>query len=240
MEVKHTPALRKLSNVVTSYLNSRGDYSKENYMRYLQIVIEGYTDLNIYHSLSLRSITKRVNDANMIALESDFIDWAKIGIIIGGILHPLGVNNSIQLPKDDITVYNPSVPEHLAGLDYSHYLDYSSTGGNRYAEFKVFPEKRKIQFRGSVKNYDILIEYISSGVSMEGDTLIPIQMIPVLRTYLKWQLLEYDDGASLNSKIRAEQQHGNELIKVVNAQNALGAEEFIDIIRSGYKQTVKR
>lgn len=240
MEDRHTPALKKLSDVVKSFLNVAGEFTKDNYVRYLQIVIEGLTDLNIYHTVAVKTVIKRVNDANMIALEPDFIDWASISVVIGGVVYPIGFNDDIALPADQLCVYDPSIPEHLNNLDYSHYQDYSSSGGKRFAEFKVFKKERKIQFRGSIKNYDVLIEYVSSGVNLETDTLVPIELVPVLKTYLRWQLLEFDDRAPLNAKFRAEQQYGNELVKMISAQNAMSASEFIDIIRSGYKQTVKR
>lgn len=240
MSSRNTPALRKLSDVVNSYLNLRGDYSKEDYNRFLQIVIEGYTDLNIHHTLSVKTLVTRVNDANMIALEPDFIDWARIGVVIQGIYYPIGVNENITLPADDICVFNPSIPEHSNQINITSYQDYSAEGGKRFAEFKVFRTERKIQFRGSIKNYDILIDYISSGINMEEDTFVSVEMIPVLRAYLKWQLLNYNDAAGLGQKQFAANLYGYELDKLVAFQNSLSAEEFLDIIRSGYKQTLKR
>jgi len=99
-----TSGMVTIRYVVMSVLNRLGQYDLKSYKRLVQICIEGYTDLAIWHiGQSLETVYLHMSTAKTVDLPSDFISYVKIGVPINGKLRVLTHHNQILLPR---TFYN--------------------------------------------------------------------------------------------------------------------------------------
>ncbi|MBE3087295.1 MAG: hypothetical protein IMZ64_13890, partial [Bacteroidetes bacterium] len=118
-----------ISYVVASVLNRLRNYSQRDYSFLEQIVIEGYTDLNLWHLNNIEVCYLRMSDAKTVSLPADFVSYLRIGIPINGKLQVLTHHDKILFPRtfaDGVDVGNTD--EGVGGVA-SLYLDSHFSNG---------------------------------------------------------------------------------------------------------------
>lgn len=241
-----------ITYVVMSVLNRLRDYSMRQYSFLEQIVIEGYSTLNLWHLNNVEVVYLRMSDAKTVDLPSDFVDWNKIGIPINGKLKVLTRKDNILLPRkfaDGEDVGNADDENGPTGSLYftDHFRNgqfvaglYGMPGGADTAYYRLDREKRQIVFSGSVPRAEIVLEYISSGVNVGGTTVIPVEAVPALRAYALWQNIENDRKVPMNEKERKKAQYEEELEALRFFQTAFTKEEYQQMVWKSTRQTIKR
>ena len=229
-----------IEQIVNSYLNEKGDYDLDQYERYCQIVIEGITDLNMYYFYKINPFIATVNDIGMIKLPADYIDYARVGRVANGKVEPLGRNNELALPyktQCGIEVAYENVPD---SIEFPVWTDYTQGGGWRYGEFRIDKLKRTITFLHSqMRGTEIYIEYISSGISLTGLTMVDRPMGVVIKEYLN-HILTDRSNAPAGEKQRTYYMFGEKLRRYKRSKQKVTASELLDAIRSGYTMGPKR
>ena len=254
LESPKTPGLVTIRYIVMSILNRMNDYTMRNYKRLIQISIEGYGELALWHLNTLDVVYLRMNEAKTVQLPADYIDFLKIGVPINGKLRVLTQHNQILLPRtfeDGEPVGNADgndtvdaaslvyFSDHFRGGQYVGGL-FGMPGGVDDAYFRIDREQRLIVFSGSVPRSEIVLEYISTGLKVEGGSLIPREAVPALRTYVQWQMIENDPRVSLSAKERAETNHDKEVAALRSFQSIITPEAYRRMLFSTYRQTAKR
>ena len=241
-----------LLQVVRSFMNERKEKSLAGIEGYLQMAIEGYSDMQIFEMNSIEVAYLDVNkDTNTALLPPDFITMTKIGVEIRGKMWTLTLNNDLLLPPpeticsepierieyvDPIGAYN-FAPHYRNG----RYIDtmYGLGGGFNVAYYRIDMNTRTIYFDGKVPNDQIILEYKSSGVKA-GGAMIPRQAVPALKAYLHWKSIEYDTRIPMNEKMRKEQLYGIELKKLSLLECSFTIDEYLDNSYASYSQGPKR
>lgn len=241
-----------INYVVMSLLNRIKDYSMRHRSFLEQIVIEGFTELNLWHLDNIEVVYLRMSEAKTVDVPADFVDWLKVGIPMGGKLRVLTKHDKILLPRtfsDGETVGNT---DDSAGVqDYMYFTDhyrngqfvaglYGLPGGIDQAYYRFDRENRTFVFSGSLPRAEIVLEYISSGVKLQGTTVIPREVVPALRAYAHWHLIENDPKVSVTEKERKKEQYEEQLAALNFFQSAFTADEYRRHVYKHTKQTVKR
>lgn len=236
-----TPAFIPLSNVVHSFLNATGIYSKVNFKRFMIIVAENYTDLNINGTALFKTERIVIGSTNSIPWPKDFIDYVRIGTLYNGKIFTLTKNEAIvgdyviscgqEIPDSDLT--------DVINNNWAH--NYTTSGGKNFLYYRSDKETRRIIFDGDGVGRTIILQYISSGVELNGDTMIPVSMLKMMRKYLHWVLMDYD----MTSKYPQSKIEGARRDFVIfreeyeRLDTGFTADEFIDALRQGYSQGIK-
>ena len=242
-----------INYVVMSILNRLKDYSMRHYSFLEQIIIEGYTELNLWHLDNIEVVYLRMSEAKTVDVPADFVDWLKIGIPLHGKLRVLTNNKGILFPRtfqDGAEVGNTDdvyggISENIYFTD--HYRDgqfvgglYGMPGAADQAFYRFDREKRTIIFSGSIPRAEIVLEYISSGVKLQGTTVIPREAVPALRAYGLWQLVENDPKVGATQKERKKEQYEEQLHALDYFQSAFTADEYKRHVYKHSKQSTKR
>ena len=182
--------------VVKSILNRIGDYTMKEYKYIEQLIYEYYTDLNLWHLDNIEVVYLRMSDAKTVDLPPDYVDYVKIGIPVNGKLRVLTRKDNILFPRtfeDGEEVGNTDSVDTVddSGIFFtSHFKNgryigglYGIPGGIDTAYYRIDREKRTIIFSGTVDRSEIVLEYISSGVKLSDSTVIPREVVSVLRNY---------------------------------------------------------
>jgi hypothetical protein len=103
IESPKTAGLVTIRYIVMSILNRMNDYTMRNYKRLVQIAIEGFGELSLWHLNTLEVVYLTMNTAKVVDLPADYIDYLKVGVPINGKLRVLTQHNQILLPR---TFYN--------------------------------------------------------------------------------------------------------------------------------------
>jgi hypothetical protein len=246
-----------IAQVVKSFQNERGEKTLTNFERYMQMALEGFSDMNVFEINSIEVVYLTIDPETMIAeLPADFITMTKMGININGKMWTLTVNNDILLPPpSSICDIEPAavpgtqvITDPIGGYYFAphynrsgRYVDtlYGVGGGFNTAYYRIDMSRRIIYFQGRIPNNEVILEYKSSGIKGSG-TIVPRQAVPALKAYLHWKSTEYDGRISMGEKMRKENLYDKELVKLTQLENSFTVSEFLDTMYSTYSQTVKR
>lgn len=265
---KDTPGTVSLNYIVHRVLMDRGDNSMRFYKKFLQYAIDGYTKLNL-HSIETIRVAYLPIDQNtkQATLPEDYLFYTKIGYNKGGVAHTLSLNEDLMLVRktdscgngenDNLSICGDSDSGNvlsLVSLPYSgyyylpHYRNgqfvaelYGGRGNqNNAGYYRIDKQKRKIVFNSEIALDEVILEYKSSGVSADGETIISREYIPTLVAYVHWQLKEYNDKVPQSEKIRLQQRYIAEEKMVRRLELGFTIEEYLDTARNSYRQTPKR
>lgn len=242
-------------SVVKAFLNERNEKSLTNIERYLQMAIEGWSDMSIFEMNAVNVAYLDVVD-NVAQLPSDFITHTKIGVRICGKMWTLTQNNDILIPRPETICPNDietvcCTPDYdytnlgsyffFPHYRYGTYIDtlYGISGGFNTAYYRIDMENRLIYFNGCVPNDEVILEYKSSGVT-SGSIIIPRQAIPALKAYLHWKTILYDPRVADNMKMNLERLYNFALTKLHALECSFTLNEFLDAMYSSYSQSPKR
>jgi len=246
-----TAGLVNLKFVVMSYLNRINDYSMRNYKRLAQIVIEGFTDLNLYHTTNIEVEYLYMDEAKIVNVPSDFIDWVKVGIPVNGKLVTLTKRKNMLLPRKfpdgkDVGHLDSADPgnvssfvSHFKGGKYVGAL-YGMSGGYNVAYFRYDEEMRQFIFTPEVPRSEIVLEYVSSGVSLTSSTTIPRPAVKPLLSWTHWQLGEFDKRIPGHEKTRREKLYDRDVMELRSFVFTPTMDEYRDIMYKMLKQSPKR
>jgi hypothetical protein len=256
-----TKGIVNLDYVVRLVLMDLDDYSMNNYKKFLQYAILGFTDLNLSTIQSLKVAYLTVNpNTKTVDLPDDYIDYSKIGYDGGGVIKTLSLNNDLMLVRetDDcgnginqngedcagdlggIFPYSYYYAPHYRGGQYVGELYGGNGGHNSSGYYRIDEEKRQICLSSEVSTNTIILEYKSSGVSGNGSTMIPRECVEALRAYIHWQRKAYNDAVPQSDKERLRQSYYIEFEKLRDYELAFTKEEYYDSRRSSYSQSPKR
>lgn len=245
-----------LRQIVMSTLNRIKDYTMRDYLHLMQIAIEGYTELSLWHLDSIEVVYLKVNPVSKIAaLPGDFVDWLKVGIPTNGKLKVLYRHDKVLLPRtstDGLKTFSNADAASTTNAESLVYFSdhirngqfvgglFGMSGGVSDASYRFDRENRTFVFTGTISEDYIVLEYISSGVKLSGSTTIPREAEPALRTYILWQMVENDPRVSQSEKARREDNHDKAVAMLRDFQDIFTAEEYRQMLFSTSRQTPKR
>ncbi len=252
LENTKTQGFVTIRYIVMSILNRLKEYSMRDYKYIAQLVIEGFTDLNMYHlSNNVEVQYLYMTAAKTVSVPTDFIDWIKVGITINGKIMALTKDDSIALPrkfedgKDVGNIDASNINQYVVFTDHfrrGRYVGgmYGMRGGVNQAYYRYDAERRQFIFTGNIPRSEIVLEYISSGVSLTSSTVIPRVAHQPLVYYFMWQRVEFDPRVSESVKARKQALYDQEVEKARYFTSAPTIEEYRDSLYKSIKQTAKR
>lgn len=243
--------------IVMSVLNRLNTYDFKSYKRLMQICLEGFSELNLFHiSAGLEVIYSHMSLAKTVSLPADYINWNRVGFPINGKLRVITNRDNILLPRiyDDTSavVGNADEGNEIGSISNGIYFSphfhngryigalYGLPGGIDQAYFRIDIENRQIVFSGSTPRSEIVLEYTSSGLKTDGSSLIPREAVPALRTYILWAKDENDPRIAYNAKERLKRVHEEEVEALRSFTNSFTAEEYLRMYYSTVHQAPKR
>lgn len=266
VEVPKIAGLVSTRYVVMSVLNRMGDYSMKQYLRLLQICIEGVTEMNMYHTKEgIEIVYLHMSTAKTCQLPADYLDYLRIGFPIDGKLKVITKHDKLLLPRTFYGsiingVFVADTGDAVGNADEgnnigstglyrfpAHYRNgvfigglYGVPGGVDQAYYRIDIENRQIVFSGETPRSEIVMEYISSGQKSDGSSLIPREAVPALRTYILWQKDENDPRVAYNAKARAKQEHEEAVAMLRSFENSFTADEYMSVVYRSNYQSPKR
>ncbi len=256
-----------LNYVVQQVMLDLDDPTMHQADKYLQYAINGLTDLSLYTLQGVKVAYLPINTQGIVDLPSDYIKYSKIGYDNGGKFVTLGLNEDLMLARKSDECGIPlnnnergcNIDENIFlypsyGYYYApHYRNgryvgelYGATGGQTDSSYRVDRERRQILFDSSISLSttlpitEIILEYLSSGVDKGGETVIDRQVIPCLKAYIHWQLIEFNGELPLNIKQRRQELYYIEYQKLRKLELSFTKDEYFDAVYSTYTQSPKR
>jgi lipid-A-disaccharide synthase-like uncharacterized protein len=256
MQDTHASGLVTLDYVVQSLKNELKEFTDNNDIHYLQLAIDGFTELNMFHTNMFRVKYLTIDsETNTAVLPDDYLYYSLIGIIRNNSVYTLTRNDTIPLIRgtdcgEDVNNYKNSMFTGTASGSYyiPHYGQngnwvpslFSQGGGFNYGHYRLDEERRMIQLQGGLSGESLVLEYASRGVVVGGETYVKYQAVPVIKAYIHWKRVEYDNTVSAGEKERKKRQFYEQTEMYRTIENKFTMEEIRDVFNMTSKQSPKR
>ena len=205
------------------------------YFRYISLAAEAVTKLRLHVVPYPRQRKVSMNDSGIIRFPSDMIKFVSLGVAKGGRLWTYTHDNKIitATKLED----GARVPAEVISPEV-HGTGAAVRGGKNTHYIKVDSEQRLIFVMGYPKQ-DAYLTYTSSGIDINSPTFIPVEMVPAIRAYIKWEESKYDPGVPDRTKERNEYYFHQER-RLLESLRWPTAEQWADVIRKTYSRAVIR
>lgn len=242
-----------LNGCVWSVMNELRMDSTKDFDYLLQLAVEGFRDLKLYAAPNVKVAYIKITDAGIVYYPADMVTYTKVAIRHGRRLITLTRDERLAMPESLKVCDTP--PHKLGALheqqlgqwyfpDHVHngsvVSGLFSLGGGVNAEgyYRDDPDRRQIYIAGGAGG-EVVMEYVSNGVDLCGDTYIGAQWVEPVKMYIHWKRLDFSPTVPMNEK-RWRYNNYSAAIEKAKTVNSPSEEEFFDLVWAGHKQTPKR
>ena len=244
-----------LQKVVADVLNDMGMYDTDNYLRFIRFASRGFQKLKLFHLNSHKTIYLTADDeTNIIKLPTDFVDYVRIGVCensqteSSNTIWTLTLNEDLCFPRDIVDGQDFNSPAGVTSADeisiYGYpwlYPYYDAKGGRNSLYMRLDRNYNRIIVQGVIQSYQRpVLEYISTGVSADGNTYIPIVATEALISFIHWKRKQNSTGFTQYDKEAAKNEWMEEVAQLEEQQYSFTYDEFLDVLYSSYTQSIKR
>lgn len=199
-ETIYTDGVQTLSQVVTNFIR-KSKAPRSEYSRFIEFAIWGYMDIRQDGSDEGVKFKKVVPDSiNRISFPSDLQDFVGLFVPVNGELVPLDQKDTIIQTTSEVAGVEILDSVDGEGVDVlsAQLPSLSSSGGvNIDGYYTVEWDKRRILINSTTRS-ELILGYITSGVSTSGETYIPNKLAPFIESYIAYQDVCYQRNVPEN------------------------------------------
>ena len=250
--------LYTLDSVVRSALADR-QYPMHWYLQFLSYGVDVLRELNMDVMQDIKSVRLPINNYKAAYLPKDYVDYIRVGNETGQYLNPWGEkrdsfnrlnkfdSSGNKISYGDIEAQNGILPNNWEGFWYTNYVNdkgehlgriFNNFNGFRDS-FAIIRERSEIQLDMSYTGKEIVMDYISDGLSADASNNIHPYAVATIKAYIMWRMKENSRAYGLAERRDAKDEYGNQY-RILRAR--MNSIDVIDIRRSlakGYGPTIK-
>lgn len=231
-----TKNVTSLQSIVYEVMNDLGKTNPHDFKRYFQWAIRGYKKLNMFHLNTVETFVSKVSSINTIDLPDDFMNYIRIGYLVNNQIITLSKNDDITLTFTKLNgneVIGEGMNKPMDIISSTWLAAPNKVYNNRF--YRYDRANNRLILQGDFYNATIVIEYISTGISLDGQTFVPEIAREALIAYLHWQRTLNGDG-TLNEAAYRERLFTDAVDDIENFEWSMTPEEFLDAVNSGKSQ----
>lgn len=251
----YTNGFITIDSIVMQLMYRGQDYSMTNYDYWYNLAIQGLTQMNIFNLRTTNVAYLEVPETNIIQLPADYVDYENIGYVDkAGVFRTLtlderllpvphetcGVDDS-RVTRSQMFVQSTLFASATTGsaILYGGWINtpYAVTGGFNTGYYNVNRLTNELYISGLVPGNVIAMQYKSSGVRVDGITMVRIQATEAL---ISWMMMTAQKFNVIQSATDWTTTYNFDLNELESLDQGLTMDEFKDILYSTWKQTPKR
>lgn len=193
-----------LKQVVHNFRMMNKEYGNMDDDRLLLFAANALMDFKRFKSRKVKVKyydSSEISDINTISLPRDYDSFSKLGEIHNERVLILTENKNIAIPgKIENGVQSRDVDKSNSNNEYfvahdhnGQYIQnlYGLRGGYYDLYYKLDENHERIILEGDASS-SLILEYISTGIDMDQDTVIPIRLLNVLIRRMEWEIADRD------------------------------------------------
>lgn len=250
---ENTQGLVTLDYVVASVMNELKS-DERDYEYLLQLAIDGFRELTLFNLNTIRVAYLTLDSNNVANLPIDYNYYTMIGIVVGGQLYTLTKNDNIPLIREtecglDV---NPNMYSSPLQVQDGYWVVghdrngtwipklYARGGGYNIAYYRIDEERRQVIIQGAVANNEIVMEYVATGINLNGETYVKMTAIPALKAYVHWKRVQFDPRIDKWEKVDLRNEYRIEESKLGYLEKTPTLQELADAWDMESRQSPKR
>ena len=176
----------------------------DDYLRYMQIAIEGLRDMYIHDfEVEVVKVVTVAAATNTFAFPTDFVRYTSIATPINGRWWVYTRDDRMVPLVDDTAVAIETSLENLTSHELASSL--STGGGTNLYYFKPDYRKRTFQVSGTTPDI-VVLKYVTNGIDSTGDINIPDYATLAVEAFVRFNIADYD-GYAESTIFRLAQQY---------------------------------
>lgn len=244
-------ATTSINEIVKNALIDLGEDTEHLYQRCLHWGFEGLKDWNFDAAKEFKTVKLEMSPSKTINLPLDYVDYCKIGTVIGDKVFTFLMNPNIEVLHDvddcgdvlekptENNIY--SFSSYYFGYNGYYGFNHNLYGGNRYdiGTCRIDRHRNQIVFSSEVDRTEVYLEYITNGLNPTGESLVNPYAAKVLKLYILWSRKENSDKYSGSIKERARFLYYEELRKAKGRMRDYTIEDLVAANMKGYRARMK-
>jgi len=250
--------LYTLDNIVRSALADRG-YPMHWYLQFLQYGIDAFRMLNFDVLQNVKSVRLPVNSYKAVTLPCDYVDYIRVGNELGQYLNPFGEKrdsfnrlnkfdaNGNKIPYGDIEADTGAIPSNWEGFWYSNYTndkgEHTGRIFNNVASFRdsfvILRERSEMQLDVSYTGAEIVLDYITDGVSSDATTSIHPYAIDTIKAFIFYKMKEHSRAYGVGERQIAKDDFYNQMRLLKGRMNGIDINDIRRSLAKGYGPVIK-
>ena len=190
--------LISLKSIVDDLLLQTKD-GESNYITYLRLAERCVTEeLNPFTTGSAKAVKYTIDKTILnVPLPKDYVSLVRLGVIVNGSIVPIYENTHLRIQRP---VNCSEVESEVDMVDMNMPNEYNN-GTNYFGRYRINKQNRVIEFSSDITFNECIMEYYSTGIKANGETLVEIDVRPVIIAYINWKEAEYDKSLYQNYRM---------------------------------------
>jgi len=228
-----------LGDIIHTFKAELGDYGMHNYSQYFSLAARCLTDINIHDLRQVRVHYGTIDsDLNTIPLPDDLENIIRVGVNVNERMWIIPQNRNIVIPREedcgeeerDVDASNANINPtgESSSRFYSHWRNggwvsnlYGTFGGFSDLFYRYDKERNRLLLEGNLStDYDVVIEYVSTGISTSDETIIPLYVQEAILAYLRWKVAENVPTMSEGKIMRFMQIYNEERARIIRKKHS--------------------
>lgn len=241
-----------VDSIVKDVLIDLGEETEHLYLKFLHWGLKAAKENAYDCSKEIKTVRLTMSPAKTVDLPLDYINYVKVGIVVGDKLKTFLVNDNLEkrtdvdecgnaLPRETSSSLNSLSNHSFFGHGYlfSNYNGYGNGiwgyGGScgNIGHCSIDREHDQIQFSSEVTTTDICLEYITNGIDMTGETTVHQFAEDMIRLYIHWQRKKFSEKYGMNQVQISENEFYRAKRILIARMNPFSIKDFIHATRKG-------
>lgn len=245
--------MRKLEEVVREfYIEDLGlSQLDDRYPRFLQIAATGLQELNHDLKTIVTEVILPVNANDTVDLPSNYIDYMVIGVVDGGVISSLGLNNNMSkrtnddcgniqdvqsVSDNDSGHFSYNASNHTKDGQFSGRNFGSGGGGNSNGTYKVNKQEGYISLM-NVSVEEIILRYMATITQVDGSFMVEEFLVDSIKSFMWHRYVRRMRSYGIGDKQIAEADFNSKRKIALKRGNRFTIPEFMNAFRSGYRSS---
>lgn len=249
--------LYTLDKLVRGVLASR-NYPMHWYLQFLHYGIQAMRELNFDVMQNIKSVRLPVSSYKAVTLPCDFVDYVRIGNELGEYIMKWGEKKSFnrlndfdangnKIPYPDADAANGMLPNTWESYYYSLYVNDKGEHLGRIFNnkpsfpnsFMVIRERNEIQLDTSYAGKEIVVDYISDGLTTDASNAIHPYAAAAIEAYIIMKMKEHSRAYNISERQLAQQEWYNQLRILRARMNNIDTNDIQRSLSRSYSPTIK-
>ena len=234
-------------------------YPMHFYLQFMTYAVSCLRELNFDVLQSVKSVRLPINSYKAATLPVDFVDYIRVGNELGQYIYPWGEKKDSfnrlnkfdsqgnKIPYGDVEATNGILPNNWDCFWYTNYVSdkgehlgriYNNIPGFRES-FVILRERGEIQLDVSYTGKEIVMDYISDGLSLSAANAVHPYAIETIKAYIFWKMKEHGRQYNMGEREMAKQEFYNQLRVLKARMNNIDTLDIRRSLQEAYGPVIK-
>lgn len=218
------------------------------YLLFLSYALDALREIHFDSLHQKKSVSLKLDSKHSAKLPDDYVDFVKIGVVVGDKIRKIGKNESIS---DQLTERDTSLTDNQTYVGVVYWDNYFNSlgeyygriygygGGENVASYNMVNGNCVLKVNHDYEVDEIYLEYITDAYKPNVKSVVNPYASRAIQEYIKWQYKENNRKYGLSERQIARQEFYNQYRILRGRMSDLTTADILESVNSGIKRSIK-